>query len=252
MECIVYTLGQVEYQQAWDLQNQLAELIARGAHPPALLLLEHPHVYTFGRQGSADNLLWNEAELAAHDVTTYWIDRGGDVTYHGPGQLVGYPILPLARGKMTVDPEIGNARMPKMDYVDYIRDLEKMLIKTLFRFAIAGGQIKEQTGVWVQPDVLSRCVHCPPEIKQTPAKIASIGVKVDARGISRHGFSLNINPDMIYWQGIIACGLENQNKVSLAHLVEPVPDMNRVIEYIIEHFSEVFGYTVSIREAVQF
>lgn len=252
MECIIYTLGRVEFQKAWDLQNQLAELIAGGAHPPALLLLEHPHTYTFGRQGSADNLLWDQAALVAHDITTHWIDRGGDVTYHGPGQLVGYPILPLAQGKMTVDPETGNARMPKMDYVGYIRDLEKMLIKTLFRFAIAGGQIKRQTGVWVQPDVLSRCVHCPPEIKQTPAKIASIGVKVDARGISRHGFSLNINPDMTYWQGIIACGLENQNKVSLAHLVEPVPDMNRVIEYIIEHFAEVFGYSVSIQEAVQF
>jgi lipoate-protein ligase B len=242
MKCQVIDLGRgVPFQQAWDLQNDLAARIAVGQHDPVLLLLEHSHVYTFGRQGQPGNLLWDEAQLAQRDIQVHWIDRGGDVTYHGPGQLVGYPLLPLGRGKMSVDPDSGKDRLPQMDYVGYIRDLEKALIKTLFHYGVASAQITGQTGVWVQPDVLSRCVHCPPEIKQAPAKIASIGVKVDARGVSRHGFALNVNPDMSYWGGILACGLNNQNKVSLANLVQPLPTMQAVKDRVTAMFGAVFG-----------
>jgi len=250
MNCDVIHLGrEVPFQRAWDLQNDLAAHIAAGERDPALLLLEHSHVYTFGRQGSEDNLLWEQSALDERGIEVHWIDRGGDVTYHGPGQLVGYPLLPLGVGRMTVDAESGKARMPQMDYVGYIRDLERTLIKTLFQFGIAGAQIPGQTGVWVQPDVLSRCVHCPPEIKQAPAKIASIGVKVDARGVSRHGFALNVAPDMDYWHGILACGLENQNKVSMADLLRPVPTMDDVADVLIEMFGRVFGYHMRIAES---
>src|SRR5688500_1527966 len=91
----VLDLGLVEYEAAWDLQNQYAREIAEGNRPPTLLLLEHPHVYTFGRRGKQENLLWGETQLKQKGIATHWVDRGGDVTYHGPGQLVGYPLLPL-------------------------------------------------------------------------------------------------------------------------------------------------------------
>lgn len=244
--CQVYRLGLVEYQKAWNLQNQLAEQIASGEHPPALLLLEHPHVYTFGRRGNAENLLWEQARLQAQQVDVHWVDRGGDVTYHGPGQLVGYPLLPL--GEVTLDPASGNPRLPQVDYVAYLRNLEKTLIKALAQLGVPAGQVAGQTGVWVQPDVASRCVHCPPELLQAPSKIASIGVKVDARGISRHGFALNVMPDMSYWKGIIACGLDNQNQISLEYLFNQPPDMDRVVEEILSAFGQVFGYELRLHE----
>ena len=171
-----------------------------------------------------------------------WSDRGGDVTYHGPGQLVGYPLLPLAKGEIEIDPGSGTARLPKMDYVGYLRKLENMLIQTLFKYAIGGGQIKGQTGVWVQGDVPSRCVHCPPNIFNSPAKIASIGVKVDAKGISRHGFALNVSVDMSFWEGILACGLDNQNKASMDYFFDPPPSIEEVSDVLIKAFGRVFSY----------
>ncbi len=97
MLCHVHDLGLMDYQPAWDLQNRLAAEIARSERPPTLLLLEHPHTYTFGRRGQAENLLWDENQLKARGVSVHWVDRGGDVTYHGPGQLVGYPLVPLGQ-----------------------------------------------------------------------------------------------------------------------------------------------------------
>lgn len=246
--CQVYRLGVVEYQKAWHLQNQLAEQIAAGQQPPTLLLLEHSHVYTFGRRGQAEHLLWEQAKLQAEQVDVHWVDRGGDVTYHGPGQLVGYPLLPL--GEVQPDPKNGNPRLPQVDYIAYLRNLESVLIKALAELGVPAGQIAGQTGVWVQPDVASRCVHCPPELLQAPSKIASIGVKVDARGVSRHGFALNVAPDMSYWQGIIACGLDNQNQISLEYLLDPAPGMERVVEAVMESFGKVFGYQMQVAEGV--
>jgi lipoate-protein ligase B len=246
--CQVYRLGVVEYQKAWNLQNQLAAEIANGQQPPTLLLLEHSHVYTFGRRGQAEHLLWEQARLQAQQVDVHWVDRGGDVTYHGPGQLVGYPLLPL--GEVKTDPDGGNPRLPQVDYIAYLRNLEAVLIKALAELGIPAGQVPGQTGVWVQPDVASRCIHCPPALLQAPSKIASIGVKVDARGISRHGFALNVKPDMSYWQGIIACGLENQNQISLEYLFNEEPDMARVVQEVIRAFGQVFGYEMLVNEGV--
>lgn len=250
MICKVYRLGVTEYMKGWHLQNQLAEQIAAGEHPPALVLLEHSHIYTFGRQGKQTNLVWDEEELKRRGIDVHWVDRGGDVTYHGPGQLVGYPLLPLAQGEMEIDEENNTAQLPKGDYVGYLRKLEKMLIKILFEFGIGGGQIAGQTGVWIQGHVPSRCVNCPPDLLKSPAKIASIGVKVDARGISRHGFALNVDLDMAYWDGIIACGLENQNKANMAYFVDPAPTVDEVAERLVEIFGEVFGYEMEQYEGV--
>ena len=246
--CQVFRLGVTEYQKAWHLQNQLAEQIAAGQQPPTLLLLEHAHVYTFGARGQAENLLWEQAKLQEQQVDVHWVDRGGDVTYHGPGQLVGYPLLPL--GVVTVDEATGKTRIAQGDYIAYLRNLETVLILALARLGLPAGQVKGQTGVWVQPDVASRCLHCPPELKQAPSKIASIGVKVDARGISRHGFALNVRPDMGYWKGIIACGLENQNQISLDYLLDPAPGIEHVIEEVVRAFGVTFGFEMQMAEGI--
>ncbi|MDQ2692892.1 MAG: lipoyl(octanoyl) transferase LipB [Chloroflexota bacterium] len=240
MICEVLDLGLVEYQRAWDLQNEYAADIAEGKRAPTLLLLEHPHVYTFGRRGKQENLLWGESQLREKGIDIHWVDRGGDVTYHGPGQLVGYPLLPLALPSL-VGGEAG-LRIPQADYVGYVRKLEETLIVALARLGLAAGQRSGLTGVWIQADVHSRCPRCKPEDRQKPAKIAAIGVKVDARGISRHGFALNVDPEMEYWDGIIACGLQDEPVVSLADLFAEPPSMERVKREIVTAFGETFGY----------
>ncbi|MCB9135691.1 MAG: lipoyl(octanoyl) transferase LipB [Anaerolineales bacterium] len=243
--CEIYVLGTVLYQTAWDLQARLADEVAQGNRPPTLLLLEHPHTYTFGRRGHAENLLWDEAERARRGVEVHWVDRGGDVTYHGPGQLVGYPIIPLAPGSSPSGREVLDPRPPfsgGVRVVDYVRKLENALIKTLAELGVASGQIEGRTGVWVQPDVASRCLYCPPAAKMIPSKIAAIGVKVDARGITRHGFALNVNTDMEYWGGIIGCGLKDACVINLADLLWEPPEMGKVIKKFVHAFGEVFEY----------
>lgn len=255
MECVVQDLGLIDYESAWKLQDEYAAEIAAERRSPTLLLLEHPHVYTFGRRGQAVNLLWDETQLKKKGVATHWVDRGGDVTYHGPGQLVGYPLIQLE----PLKPDRSQSESPgrkdfpvrtvrfEVDYVGYIRKLELTLITALTNLGLATGQRKGLTGVWVQADVWSRCPRCRPEDRQKPAKVAAIGVKVDARGVTRHGFALNVNPDMSYWDGIIACGLADEPVVSLADLLDPLPSMERVKQEVISAFGEVFGYEVVSR-----
>ena len=245
-QCSLISLGLAPYEQAWELQGCLADKIGRGEHPPVLLLCEHLHTYTFGRRGQAKNLLWDEEELKRRGVSVHWVDRGGDVTYHGPGQLVGYPLLPLGRlvlrSIVSANGDEGStARIPEADYLGYIRQLEEMLILALMKLGMVSGQIQGKTGVWIQPDVLSHCIACPPRLRLRPAKIASIGVKVDARGVTRHGFALNVNPDMSYWEGIIPCGLEGTPAVSLAELLDPAPGMESAIQAVCKAFEQVFG-----------
>jgi lipoate-protein ligase B len=227
-------LGLVPFQTAWKLQQNLASEIASGARPETLLLLEHPHTYTFGRRGNASNLLWDEAQLQEKGIQVHWIDRGGDVTYHGPGQIVGYPLLKLGR----VD---ASQRIPQIDYLQYIRRLEEAIIRSLADLGLVSGQIPGLTGVWIQPDVASRCPHCPPQAKKKPSKIASIGVKVNAQGISQHGFALNVDPDMEYWQGIVACDLPDHPGVSVADLLAVPPSQDAVLTALIRNFETVFN-----------
>ncbi len=241
----VVDLGMIEYEKAWKLQEKYASEIADGKRSATLMLLEHPHVYTFGRKGHVENLLWNENQLKEKGVSVFWVDRGGDVTYHGPGQLVGYPLIPLTPiphpdGRAEND----QGGIQSADYVGYVRQLEKMLIVALARLGVAAGQRPGLTGVWVQADVYSRCPRCRPEDRNKPAKLAAIGVKVDARGISRHGFALNVNPNMSYWDGILACGLAGYPVVSLADLLNEPPGMSKVKEEIVLAFENVFGFAM--------
>ena len=234
--CEVLRLGITDYEQAWKLQEQLAARVATGDSPPVLLLLEHPHTFTLGRRASLENLLWDQTELERRGISVHWVDRGGDITYHGPGQLVGYPILPLAKAGWQ------GARLPQADFIGYLRKLEKTIILTLMHWGIAAGQVNGKTGVWVQPDMASRCPRCDPEKLKTPAKIASIGVKIDVHGVSHHGFALNINPDPQYWQGIIPCGLTDVTMISLADLLGEAPPMASVMDEVAKTFMNVFGY----------
>ena len=265
MNIKVLDLGLIEYETAWKLQDQYAAEIAEGMRSPTLLLLEHPHVYTFGRRGKQENLLWGEQQLKEKGIDIHWVDRGGDVTYHGPGQLVGYPLLPLIPIRPDRSSEKFSAssitsmqisslnddmlrpvrsgeslKIPDADYVGYVRKLEKVLIFALANLGLVSGQREGLTGVWIQADVHSRCRHCSPEDRKKPAKIAAIGVKVDVHGVSRHGFALNVNPDMEYWDGIIACGLQDEPIVSLADLFADVPSMEHVKQEVVKTFRKVF------------
>ena len=224
--CQIHDLGSIAYQAAWELQTRLAAEIARAERPASLLLLEHPHTFTFGRRGDASNLLWSPQELEQRGVSVHWVDRGGDVTYHGPGQLVGYPLL----------------KLEGTDHVGYVRSLERMLITTLARLGLVSGQMSGKTGVWVQADVASRCPRCSPQDRQKPAKIAAIGVKVDAQGVTRHGFALNVDPQMEYFEGIIPCGIREYPVVSLADLLPAAPPMPDVKRAVAHAFGEAFGY----------
>lgn len=217
-------LGQIDYHRAWDLQSRLAAEIAAGTRPPTMLLLEHPHTFTIGRRGSQDHILWDLQQRTRAGVTVVEVDRGGDITYHGPGQLVGYPLLPLA------SPSWQGERLPQADFIGYLRRLEEVLIQTLAAFEIHAERRDELTGVWLPPE----------SVDSPPGKIASIGVKIDVKGISRHGFALNVSPDMHYWQGIVPCGLDGVRMVSMADVLTPAPLMQQVVAQAAEALSRVF------------
>jgi lipoate-protein ligase B len=221
--CHVRVLGLVSYKPAWDLQSRLAGQVAAGEIPATLLLLEHPHTYTFGRSGKSSNLIWDEAQLKQHNLEVFWVDRGGDVTYHGPGQLVGYPIIPLSIAGLMIAQQPSDQAIPRADYLGYLRKLEQVLIDALDQFGVKAGRCKNLTGVWVNG-----------------AKIASIGIKVDAHGITRHGFALNVDPNMSYWHGIVGCGLAGYPNTSMADLLPTPPPMQQVIQAVISSFEKVF------------
>ena len=244
-------LGRVDYDSAWGIQEQLANDIVNGAHAPTLLLLEHPHVYTLGRSAQSENILWSEAERAEQGVILRTVDRGGDVTYHGPGQLVGYPLLPLAQPDWN-RAGMENAHIPEADSVGFVHDLEKMLIFALARLGIVAGQRPGFPGVWVAADVWSRCPRCIPSLKPKPVKIASIGAKVDANGISRHGFALNVATDPYYWEGIVPYGSGQAQMANISDLLDPAPEMPQVCDAVIAAFEDVFQCHISRDEDCAF
>jgi lipoyl(octanoyl) transferase len=228
--CQALWLGRMDYQAAWDMQNHLAEEVAKGMRGPVLMLLEHPHTYTIGRRGDGSNLLWDETMLKEKGISVIWVDRGGDITYHGPGQLVGYPILPLAA------PGWHGERLPGQDFVGYVRKLEETLILALKGWDIDAFTIDGKTGVWVTQQVK----NASGDPYHIPAKIASIGVKVDVRGITRHGFALNLQPDMSYWEGIIPCGLQGVAMTAVASLSTSRLDILHAARDVAQAFSFVF------------
>ena len=234
-QCEVYRLGCIPYTQAWQLQKRLAEERAASMRPDCLLLLEHPHTFTLGRSAHVEHLLLTEDELKERGIEMHWVDRGGDITYHGPGQLVGYPIMALGK------PQNDHCHIPQADYVGYVRNLEAMIIRTITCFGLATGQIKGLTGVWVQPDIVARCSHCPPDARKAPAKIASIGVKVNRHGISQHGFALNLSPEMAHFSEIVACGLREHCSISMAELLLDPPNMAAVQDTLTTEFGIEFS-----------
>jgi lipoate-protein ligase B len=245
--CHVHQLGLVPFAEAWALQNQLAGEIGSGNRPPTLLLLEHPHTYTFGRSGKVKNLLWDEKELSSRGIAVHWIDRGGDVTYHGPGQLVGYPLLPLGAVNMHPQDQQSPSHIPQADYIAYLRKIEAALISTLRVVGVSAKQYPGYTGVWIPPADIKGFQVAPSEAESRPTKIAAVGIKVDAHGVSRHGFALNVNPDMSYWEGIVGCGLSGYDETSLGMLLGNAPSMDTLIKTVTESFGEEFDYSMKTK-----
>jgi lipoyl(octanoyl) transferase len=180
-ELVATWLDRVPYVEGWRLQEAVATRVRTGG-PDRLLLLEHDPVYTIGRRGTAANLLASPAELRARGASAYRVDRGGDITYHGPGQLVGYPVVALGEAP---------------DLVGYVRALEDALMETLASYGIAARREHRKTGVWV--DIAPG----------RPAKIAAIGVRV-SRGVSTHGFALNVSTDLAAFTRMIPCGFVHE------------------------------------------
>lgn len=202
-------LGTVDYLEAWELQRRLTEARQADAIPDTLLLLEHPHTYTLGRRGNRENILLSPEELSEREIAVYDVDRGGDVTYHGPGQLVGYPILKLESG---------------YTYVGYIRDLERALLEAVLDLG-ADAELKEgYSGVWVGEE-----------------KICAIGVKVDAQGVTSHGFALNVHTDLSYFGHIIPCGITDKGVTSLQGVLGRHVASRRVERAVIARLCDMVG-----------
>ncbi len=203
-------LGRVPYAATAALQVELREALRRGEGPERLLLLEHEPVFSLGRNATAADVLWSASELAEHGVEVQPTDRGGQVTFHGPGQLVGYPILDL-------NPD-------RRDIRRYVRDLQEVLVRALadFRVEATGGE-GERIGVWVGP-----------------RKIASIGVHL-SRWRTTHGFALNVAPDLALFGGIVACGMPEVEMTSIARESGRKPSLEAVAARVREHFGAIFG-----------
>ena len=211
MQILVSNLGRTRYAEAWDLQQRVFDLRRHGLIDDVLVLTEHEHVYTLGKGGDANHLLASDAELSKDGTEVFRIDRGGDITYHGPGQIVGYPILDL------------NNYSP--DIHKYLRSLEDVLIDLLHAFGIKGEREAGMTGVWVRGE-----------------KIAAIGVRV-SKWITMHGFALNANTDLQKFERIIPCGIFHKGITSMQRTLGrevPIEDVERKLA---ESFSGVFGCT---------
>ena len=215
--CEVSFLGRVPYRDAWALQCELHERVATGQVPSQLLLLEHPNVYTLGRRGRESDVLADAKRLAELGAEVHATDRGGEATYHGPGQLVGYPVV--------------NLRKAGGGPLRYVRALERVLIETLAEFGIAGESEDRPTGVWIGD-----------------AKIAAIGVKI-SRGVTMHGFALNVDPDVSYFEHIVPCGIPEGSVTSMSALLARHVSIDDVVHVLSRRFGLVFGWQMARSEA---
>jgi len=204
---LVQRLGLVDYQSGLTIQKETELAVKTGTQPDTLLLLEHPHTLTIGRRGDSSSILLNEDELSSRNVTLFETNRGGKVTYHGLGQVVGYPIINLSPHREDVH--------------RYVRDLEEVLIRTLADFGIDAFRIEGLTGVHTQR-----------------GKVAAIGVHI-ARWITTHGFALNVNTDLRYFDLIIAC--EGEPVTSMEELLGRETELSAVEDRIVVHFADVFA-----------
>ena len=202
----ILDLGKSDYNDAWELQKKLQSQRISGQIDDQLLLVEHFPVYTLGKNTPREHLLTKESD----NISIIQTDRGGDITFHGPGQLVGYPILDLNQYKRSI--------------TWYMRELEQLIIDILKEYDINAERKKGLTGVWVKGK-----------------KIAALGVRI-SKWVTMHGFSLNINPDLKYYQGIIPCGIKDYGVTSMADLLgNDVPDMSEIKDTLVQHFIAKFS-----------
>jgi lipoyl(octanoyl) transferase len=217
----VVQLGTVDYATGLRLQQELVDLRKAEKIGDVLLLLEHSPVITLGRNAKAANVIASTELLAQRGVELFECDRGGDVTFHGPGQIVGYPIFDL-RGFATPD-----GKRKTLGAVEFVRRLEEVLIRTCADFAIATNRIASLTGVWTNHEAAQ-------------AKIAAIGVHI-SRLVTSHGFALNVNPDLSFFNLIIPCGITSKPVTSMQHELGHSLDLNSVAESISRNFGTVFS-----------
>jgi lipoate-protein ligase B len=208
-DCIVLWYECIQYSRALDLQMEICESKKRGFAKDVLLLLEHPPTITLGRSGNMNHLLIDEKELRSRDIDFWSVDRGGDITYHGPGQLVGYPILALQQGERDVH--------------GYMRKLEETIIRLLAVYGIEGLRDKQFTGVWTRQ-----------------GKIGAMGVHI-SRWITRHGFALNVNTDLSYYNLIVPCGIVGRGVTSMKKLLARQVEMREVVDHYIQEFGFLFN-----------
>ena len=207
-------LGTIDYKEAWELQQRTFELRTKNEIDDILYLLEHPHTYTLGKVADKNNLITTDAVLKEKQISVYDIDRGGDITYHGPGQIVGYPIIDLKNWKQ--------------DTHEYLRNLEEVIISVCKDYGIETERNPKYTGVWVGN-----------------RKIAAIGIKV-SRWITMHGFAFNINTDLGLFDGIIPCGIKDKEVTSLSKELGRKIELDEVKEKLLFHFIRLFDYTERI------
>ena len=230
----VVQLGQLDYGEGLRLQRKVVDLRKAGQIGDALLLLEHSSVITLGRNARAAHVLASAEELAARGVEVFECDRGGDVTFHGPGQLVGYPIFDLrefSRQPSTINHQEQTAEAfpswrKTLGAVDYVRRLEEVLIRTCGDFGVATNRVPGLTGVWTEAE--------------PAAKIAAIGVHI-SRSVTSHGFALNVNTDLSYFDLIVPCGITAKHVTSMQKELEREVDSAAVAQAISRNFGGVFG-----------
>jgi lipoyl(octanoyl) transferase len=203
-------LGFIDYKEAWDLQQVIHSKRVVGEIEDTFFLLEHPNTYTLGKTAQKENLIGTEDYLKQNQISVYDIDRGGDITYHGPGQIVGYPIIDLNNWYK--------------DTHKYLRALEEVIIKTCGEFGLSSERNPKHTGVWIGD-----------------RKIAAIGIKV-SRWVTMHGFAFNINTDLDLFTGIIPCGIQDKAVTSLKRELNREVSIQEVKEKLLKNFTELFEY----------
>lgn len=209
-ELIYINPGVLDYQEAWDLQRYTFDIKRQGYPSDFLYLLEHPHTYTLGKVADKNNLIGSDEYLKDNNISVYEIDRGGDITYHGPGQIVGYPIIDLSKWKQ--------------DTHLYLRALEEIIMLTCIDYGLSPQRVEKYTGVWIED-----------------RKIAAIGIKV-SRWITMHGFAFNVSTDLSLFNGIIPCGITDKSVTSLEKETGGEIGLEEVKERLLHHFLSVFGY----------
>ncbi len=226
----VYDFGSVPYRKMWDLQKKAQQrLIDQKKHyrdgiinerpvNDMLFFVEHPHVYTLGKSGDQAHLLKTSSELAEIDAEFIEIDRGGDITYHGPGQIVGYPILDLDRHFTDIH--------------KYLRYLEEVVIRTCLDYGIEASRIEGLTGVWSNGE-----------------KVCAMGIRC-SRWVTMHGFALNVNTDLSYFSHIVPCGISNRHVTSLGALTGRKMNIEEVKKRILKHFADVFDVEINQKDSL--